>query len=309
VVQLPKCTRCAQKGLDCEYDLDHLNAPTIQFERIPTLTWNPSNCDSPGYCVMKTLKFRSSFLDPAICLPGHQDTLEIIRFGYLSIPKLISLGQPAMFFHPKLQLHGDYTHLSVFVVPGKESVSYESFKRLSHVDINKLPVMEALTAVQALLIYLATFLFSSDQIQLAKAENALPVLSEWTQNLLATAKSEKPPHLSPWQEWLYGESARRTIIMSYALTLCYNSFKSGYCSDWLFVESLPFDRRPGLWMADSPQAWIAAARAKTGEEVGEHLSSFHTFAENFEGTADFGGDMFLALLANIHNGHAKNIRV
>jgi hypothetical protein len=56
-------------------------------------------------------------------------------------------------------------------------------------------------------------------------------------------------------------------------------------------------------MAESPQAWIATARARTGEEVGERLSSFHEFAEDLDGSDhNFCGDLFLALLAFGHNG-------
>lgn len=73
------------------------------------------------------------------------------------------------------------------------------------------------------------------------------------------------------------------------------------------MESLPFDERPGLWMAVTPQAWIAAAFVKFGEEVGEQLKSYHEFAENFYGqTPDFCGDGFLTLAAFAHNGHGGN---
>ncbi|KAJ6031621.1 hypothetical protein N7540_002353 [Penicillium herquei] len=69
------------------------------------------------------------------------------------------------------------------------------------------------------------------------------------------------------------------------------------------MESLPFDARPGLWMAESPQAWIAAAHARCGEEVGEELTSYHTFAAGVRGqTLDFGGDVLLTLAAFAHNG-------
>jgi hypothetical protein len=253
---------------------------------------------------MKPLRFRLPLnMDPAICRPGHQDTLEIIRFAYLSIPELVRAGRPASFFHPKLRLEGDYNHIAALVTAAEGGVTFDSFTRLLRTNIKTAPIKEALTAVQALLIYLATFLFTSDETPQAKAENALSVLSEWTQNLLALAQSKMPLNLAPWQEWLYGESVRRTIIMSYALRLCYNSFKRGYCSDWLFVESLPFESRPGLWMADSPQAWIAAAHVKTGEEVGEKLNSVHEFAEIHDRTQGFCGDLFLKILAYVHNGN------
>lgn len=91
--------------------------------------------------------------------------------------------------------------------------------------------------------------------------------------------------------------------MAYALNLSVFGHKYGHCSNWLFMESLPFDARPGLWMAESPQAWIAAAHAMCGEEVGEQLISYHAFAEAIRGqTPELCGDAFLTLLAYAHNG-------
>ena len=223
--------------------------------------------------------------------------------GYQSVPDLLRAGKPAVFVHPKLQLHSNHNHFPSLGETGKGGVNCESFKRLIQIDVKTVPVKEALTALQALLVYLATSLFSPGQAEQAKAEKFLDVLSEWAQTLLASAQTRRPRNQSPWQEWLFGESVRRTIIMSYALSLALSSFKYGYCSNWLFVESLPFDRRAGLWMAQSPQAWIAAARARTGGEVGERLISFHEFGESLDGSdPNFCGDMFLALLAFGHNG-------
>ncbi|KAL4922672.1 hypothetical protein BDW62DRAFT_215696 [Aspergillus aurantiobrunneus] len=299
VVQLPKCTRCAQRGLECTYDLEPLNAPVVLPQESPIFTWNPSACDNPGYCLMKRVRTRPSDIDPAICQPGHQDTLDFFRLGYQPVPDLVKSGKPAIFVHPKLHMHDNYNHVASLVEAGK-GVSYESFKRLIELDVNVVPIKEALTALQALIIHLATFLLEEKQINV---DLFLNVVLEWTQALLASAQTRMPPDRSSWQTWLFGESVRRTIIMSYVLAMSLSSFKYGYCSHWLFLESLPFDKRAGLWMAESPQSWIAIARAKFGEEVGEQLISFHKFAESLNGSdVDFRGDSFLALLAYGHNG-------
>jgi hypothetical protein len=95
--------------------------------------------------------------------------------------------------------------------------------------------------------------------------------------------------------------------MAYALNMSVIGYKYGYCSNWLFLESLPFDARPGLWMAESPQAWVSVARARSGEEVGERLNSYHEFAEAYRGqTPDFCGDVFLTLAAFAHIGIGGN---
>jgi hypothetical protein len=95
--------------------------------------------------------------------------------------------------------------------------------------------------------------------------------------------------------------------MAYALNMTVFGYKSGYCPNWLFLESLPFDARPGLWMARSPQAWISAAHAGFSEEVGQRLNSYHEFTEAFHAqTPDFCGDVFLTLLTYVHNGLGGN---
>lgn len=303
-MQLPKCSRCVQKGLACSYDLEPLKTVAPLYEEPPILTFNPSNCDSPGYCVFKTLEYRGPSIDPAVCRPGHGDAAELIRKCYQEVPGLIRAGKPAIFAHPKLKLHSaSQNPVGALDVTRDSGMSHEAFKHLIQTDIQNIPIEDALTAVQMLLIYLATYLFSWGQAELANQEQYLKLLSDWTETLYESARVKKPKDQSPWQEWLFGESVRRTIVLSYALSMTFFSFNHGYCSNWLFLESLPFDRRVGLWMAESPQAWIAAAGAKTGEEVGETLSSYHEFAESFRGSkTDFCGDTYLYMLVYTHNG-------
>ncbi|KAL4984249.1 hypothetical protein BDW68DRAFT_21205 [Aspergillus falconensis] len=295
VIRIPKCTRCAQRGLECMYDLEPLSTPVAQLRESPKFTWNPSICESPGYCLIKRVRTRPCNVDPAICQPGHGDALEVLRLGYQSVPGLFRAEKPALFVHPKLHLHDSYNHLAALVETEKDG-SHQSFNRLIELDINVVPIKEALTALQALLIHLATFTLNGQNV-----ECFLDLLVDWSQALLASAQTRLPPDPSPWQMWLFGESVRRTIVMAYALAMAINSFTNGYCTYWMFLESLPFDRRAGLWMAESPQAWIAAAGVRFGEEVGEQLISFHEFGESQAGAEDdFRGDTFLGLVAISH---------
>lgn len=285
------------------YDLQPMAAPTGKLEESPKLSFNPSTCVSPGYCVLKTVKFRASNLDPGICSPWHHDTLEVVRLGYQSVPDLLRAGKPAVFVHPRLQMHCSNNHVATFSETGENCMSYRSLERIAQADPRTLSVEEALTALQALLIHLGSFLFSPDPEQQADAESFLDVLSEMTETVLLSVKTREYRKQSLWQEWLFGESIRRSIFMSYALLMGFSSFKYGYCSRWLFLESLPFDRRAGLWIAESPQAWIAAAGVSTGEKVGQQLSSFHEFAESAKKSeTNLYGDMFLILAEVSHNG-------
>ncbi|KAL4911227.1 hypothetical protein BDW74DRAFT_6283 [Aspergillus multicolor] len=295
IIQVPKCTRCAQRGLQCTYDLEPLSAPVAQLKDTPQLTWNPWASEAPGYCLLRRIQTRPGNIDPAICRPGHESTLEVLRLGYQSVQSLLRSGKPALFVHSKLQLHGNHNYLEP-LVKSETSLDYEGFMRLAKLDIGALPIKEALTALQALTIYLANFALDGQDV-----EGFLDLLVEWSQALLASAQTRMPLEHSPWQTWLFGESVRRTIVMSYALAMAINSFTNGYCTYWMFLESLPFDRRAGLWVAESPQAWIANAGVRHGEEVGEQLISFHEFGQSHHKPGDdFWGDSFLSLVAISH---------
>lgn len=298
IVQLPQCSRCIQRGLECIYDLE----PMVhgEPERLPRLSFNPSNCDSPGYCIMKTLKFRPCYIDPSVCAPGHEDAMEIIRMAYQPVLGLVRAGTPAVFVHPKLHSYSENRYFSDL---GQTAPNHGSLECLIRLDVKTIPVQEALVALQALLIYFANMFFYTGEAAQSNTVELLDILLGWTYALLASAKTRLPRGQSPWQNWLLSESIRRTIFMSYILILAITGFKYGYCSNWLFTESLPFDERAGLWMAESPQAWIAAAHVRSGREVGERLCSFHEFAEKVNrAETSFCGDIFMTLIAYGHNG-------
>lgn len=302
VVQLPKCTRCAQRGLECVYDLEPLSASVTQSGQQPNLSWGSSAIDTTAYCVIRRVS-ELSHIDPAICPVGDPNDLKFVHLGYQPVLDLLKSGKPAIFIHPKLQMHHNCNRFDA-LGDIENGVTRESFKRLIQLDVNVVPIMEALTALQSLLILVAT-LVSNKQVT---GKDFLDLILAWTESLLASAQTKMPPDQSPWQAWLFGESVRRTIIMSYTLVMSISSFQYGYCSHWLFLESLPFDKRVGLWMAGSPQDWIAVAGTRTGQEIGEQLISFHEFGETLNGSDDdFHGDSFLALVALGHNGAQQSV--
>ncbi|KAJ0422393.1 hypothetical protein BJY00DRAFT_73995 [Aspergillus carlsbadensis] len=299
VVQLPRCTRCVERGLECTYDLEPLKAATVQDRQSPNMTFNTMVCETPGYCFMKSVNILSPHIDPAICGTGNTDNLELLRLGYQCVPDLLSLGKPALFVHPRLQLQGNSDHMAALMEARQDSLDHEIFERFIQLEVKRLSIIENLTGLQLLLVY-GAFLFPVQQIN---TQAFLKVIYEWAQTLLESAQTRMPRDRSPWQTWLFGESVRRTILSSYGLGMALSSYKYGYCAHWLFMESLPFDGRAGLWMATSPQAWIATAGARTGEAVGEKLISLHEFGQQSDGPdCDFRGDAFLALLAYAHNG-------
>ncbi|KAJ5726030.1 uncharacterized protein N7483_007387 [Penicillium malachiteum] len=302
VVEKPKCTRCAQRNLECVYDLEPLKTPPTNAERLVALGFDPLSAQSVGVCIINTVTLQGPHIDPAICAPGLDRTVHITRIGFGTAPGLIRAGKPASFVHPKLNMQGVYNHFAALIEGKTIGVHSEGFKQLIRLERKRLCLKEALTAVQVLLVHLEASAFSSSRAERDDADRSLVLLSEWTQALFGLVDTRLPKG-SPWQDWLLGESIRRTIFMSYVLHMSVHSYKHGYCPNYLFMESLPFDARPGLWMAESPHAWIAAAHARCGEDVGEELTSYHTFAAGVRGqTLDFGGDVLLTLAAFAHNG-------
>jgi hypothetical protein len=197
VVQKPKCTRCSQKNLECVYDLEPLVAPSAGSEKLRTFGFDRSDCDSMGICIMERLKLRHSDIDPSICVPGCGNALKVTRLGFDTVPDLIRAGKPALFVHPKLQLSGTYNHVTALVEERTKGVSCEGFKRLIQIDIKRVSPVEALTALQALLVHLAASVFSSCPSEKEEADNSLDILSEWTQALLACVDAGMPRSQSP----------------------------------------------------------------------------------------------------------------
>jgi hypothetical protein len=73
--------------------------------------------------------------------------------------ELIRARETASFVHPKLRLPGIYNHSTALVGRETTGVSCESFKRLIKIDINRPSLKETLTALQPLVIHLATSIF------------------------------------------------------------------------------------------------------------------------------------------------------
>ena len=200
VVQKPKCTRCSQKNLEYPYDLEPLNQPPTNSEKLLAFGFNESNCNSLGLCIMKTLTLRAPGTDPAICALGCENAPEIIRLGFDTVPQLIGAKKPTTFVHPMLQLPGVYDHFKVLVEKQEKGVSCEDLKRLIQINIGTVSSKEVLTALQALLIHLAASIFSSCPAEREKANRSLSTLSEWTQILLACAEAGMPKGQSLWQD-------------------------------------------------------------------------------------------------------------
>jgi hypothetical protein len=130
---------------------------------------------------------------------------------------------------------------------------------------------DLLAALQALLLYQIMRLFDGD-IRLrvcAEADEATTVL--WASELRSRAcHMALPRHpLAPvtvvaastdrngeWQEWLFSESIRRTVVTTFMLQGVYNYIKTGH--DNPTVVGVYFSAQERLWNAQSELGWCHA---------------------------------------------------
>ncbi|KAJ4311994.1 hypothetical protein N0V94_007676 [Neodidymelliopsis sp. IMI 364377] len=130
---------------------------------------------------------------------------------------------------------------------------------------------DLLAALQALLLYQIMRLFDGD-IRLracAEADEATTVL--WASELRSRACHVALPRypLAPmtsiaastdskeeWQEWLFSESIRRTVVTTFMLQGVYNYIKTGH--DKPTVVGVFFSAQERLWNAQSEVGWCNA---------------------------------------------------
>jgi hypothetical protein len=123
---------------------------------------------------------------------------------------------------------------------------------------------ELLASVQALMLFHIIQLFDGDIRQRSIAERNIDKLRTWTTRLQAQA--EDMGHAASWQEWIFAESIRRTVIFSALIDSLYSSLKHGYCTNVKVLSMLPFTSRSKLWDLATSTAWFTEF-SQSGSEV------------------------------------------
>ena len=308
-IRLPQCTRCSKKGLECVYDLEPLTALSAE-----TLAISRQNHilvqEFSLHCLFRKL---SSVGDdgprPAIVhMPDDREGIEYVVWALQLTRQNVMKDQPSVFIHPKLHptKRDNSLTLAIRDVRGDApnlSPSCEHFQQLLREKHNHVSLGAALLRVQALMLYLLVFMFSNSPQRQESAKPYFTQLASWAEDLEKRAYDITTERLTPWQGWLFGESIRRTILTSHVLTCVFFRQKYETSANKMKMEALPFDGRPGLWLAETPQAWIAAAGTKTGREVSTNLVSWHEFgSSNPSISLDPEGDLFLSMMLVCHNG-------
>jgi len=116
---------------------------------------------------------------------------------------------------------------------------------------------EHLARVQALILFQIIRLFDGDIRQRAQAEQCDSILATWTQELRDRTVWEDSGSQT-WEEWVFAESSRRTVITSLTMRGLYLVLKQGFCTLAPQVTELSFTGQAGLWNAPSAYCWRKA---------------------------------------------------
>ncbi|KAH7135609.1 hypothetical protein B0J11DRAFT_518765 [Dendryphion nanum] len=121
--------------------------------------------------------------------------------------------------------------------------------------------LDLLANIQSLLIFQFVRLFDGDIRQRALAESAAPVLSSWTEQLIVVTEVERSIttlNAPNWRTWIFAESVRRTVTMSYVLSGVYAFVKNGFCTLGDLVTAQCFTAQGRLWEAGTEREWERA---------------------------------------------------
>lgn len=292
--KLPRCQRCAKKGIDCLYpginsSISDTLIPELDFPWLDALLKAPEAWN--GQLAEQSQRIRDT-------LAPDVEVLPLPDFLPYEGPTQTSLADPEMtfavrefktfpekwvkegkapFIHPQLyasnmprSLQDAYSACAIYSTKTEQNstvaftvIESKANELIRVTKTTNWTPLEVLAAVQSLLIFQIIRLFDGDIRQRTLAEAAEPVLEQWTQDLRDRTEKEvvtTTTNAASWRAWLFAESVRRTIAMSYTLKGMYTLVKNGYCTMGAAVTSLSFTAQRALWAASSMFEWSAAVR-------------------------------------------------
>jgi len=307
-LQLPRCTRCSGKGLQCGYVNEPSSHESSQHpsDMVPSPDRLQHSINShSGLCSVAnrhpvSFSVRSSLLEsslsvvrpsaPEVALTLDQATVRSLLTGLRSFLTMFVRSGGTPFMHPRLYDRGlpyvirDMHTICTSYLKRTDDNHYAFFwllgcrvhETIRHADETG-SFEEILASVQALMLAQILRLFDGNAHQRTLAELHLVPLSQLTHRLWQEAPIELPNSMSPWQAWIFAESVRRTILVSHILRGAYSTIKRGYFIHTSFVEALPFDVRTSLWDAPSADAWESSAPA-----LRPALASYREYTDMWE---------------------------
>ncbi|OCL11977.1 hypothetical protein AOQ84DRAFT_170896 [Glonium stellatum] len=255
-MQMPRCQRCTKKNIDCRYPR---SGPPISEVPIPELDfpWLDDLLRAP-----ETAAWADVLAEPALSNyhPTNSDGTSLPDFLQIEPPSMTTLARQEMtfavrqfktypekwlkegkapFIHRCLYatnmpraLQDAYAACAIYSTKTEENstVAYAVIEAKAN-ELIRSPNqsswthLDLLAAVQGLLIFQFIRLFDGDIRQRAQAEQAEPVLESWTEQLKSRTQTEQAittSNTTSWRAWLFAESVRRTIIMSFMIRGIYS---------------------------------------------------------------------------------------
>lgn len=159
----------------------------------------------------------------------------------------------------------------------------EGSGNLMSITVPVLDTSQHLARVQALLIYQILRLFDKGVWQQTRAEEAMPTLLSWCQQMWDSATLDSITTSPPatdflvkdtnqqndvgngdpapriWRLWILSESIRRTWFTVMATISAYRTMKDGWCE---CAGGIMFTARRSLWLASSSSQWTTICRTE-----------------------------------------------
>ena len=156
-------------------------------------------------------------------------------------------------------------------------------------------IEDELASVQALIMYQIIRLFDGDIRQRGIAEAQFQILDSWAMSLRQRGEFEIPlsNQSSPYRDWLFIESVRRTVLMSIFLKGIYYAIKNGFCDQVPAMQGLPLTVKGELWEAKSESDWMLATHGSQPDVI-----TYHDFVLIWDG-GDVEGFQKMLLVACI----------
>jgi hypothetical protein len=197
-----------------------------------------------------------------------QHIVQFLVQGMREFPATFARNRKTNFIHPDLYIRKWPTqlieayglcrlHTDIEQHKGTGTATLGPHLRLQLINLNHqfahaTSFEELLACSQALILIQCIALLRDDQTSYSDGISSR--LADLGQRLWQQAPIQLPHTLSPRRAWVYAESVRRTIIVSFMLRSVYSLHRRNYSVRTPFIDSLPFDVRTSLW--DAPgEAW------------------------------------------------------
>ncbi|EXJ94781.1 hypothetical protein A1O1_03179 [Capronia coronata CBS 617.96] len=297
--QLPKCSRCLERGLDCTYDLEPVsNLTTTGTDHIlpaqhPVRQVLPTRLyDSVAAAhadAIRSYTPQGYDLQKGVQVMANPETFELTKLHLRRIPLLTFQHRSTLYVHAQVLSAGEGLSAIPLVAARSDPPSRADStsgivptekRRLLSLNVRDLTFTQFMAVFHELIaIVLASYLDKSQtDVVASDFQNLSELFTTWAQHFYSILPESLDSSLSAWQAWVIAESGRRTMICIDMIRGVMEILRLGYCYYRPGIEALPFDARTGLWEANSEEEWRSALASHGGEECS--LMSWHEFIES-----------------------------